>query len=208
MTTATTAQPENTDNFLIPLDNYLKVGLHIGTKFRTKYMEPFIYKVRNDGLAVLNVKKIDERITIATKFLSTYEPKEILVVCRRENGWKSVNLLSKLTGIKVIAGRYRPGLLTNTKLDNFTETKVIFVVDPWPDKNVVMDAIAMGIPVVALCDTNNESNFLDLVVPCNNKGKKSLALFFWVLTKEYLKNRGLIKKDDDMKLTIEDFTPA
>ncbi|MEK6816797.1 MAG: 30S ribosomal protein S2 [Nanoarchaeota archaeon] len=208
MTTATTAQPENTEDFLIPLDNYLKVGLHIGTKFRTKYMEPFIYKVRNDGLAVLNVKKIDERITIATKFLSTYEPKEILIVCRRENGWKSVNLLSKLTSIKVIAGRYRPGLLTNTKLDNFTETKILFVVDPWPDKNAVMDANAMGIPVVALCDTNNESNFLDLVVPCNNKGKKSLALFFWVLTKEYLKSRGLIKKDEDMKLSIDDFTPA
>lgn len=208
MTTATIAQPENNENFLIPLDNYLKVGLHIGTKFRTKYMEQFIYKVRNDGLAVLNVKKIDERITVATKFLSTFEPKEILIVCRRENGWKSVSLLSKLTGIRVIAGRYRPGLLTNTKLDNFTETKILFAVDPWPDKNAVMDAVAMGIPVVALCDTNNESNFLDLVVPCNNKGKKSLALFFWVLTKEYLKNKGLIKKDEDMKLSIDDFTPA
>ena len=34
------------EQLLIPLDTYLKVGLHIGTKFRTKYMEPFIYKVK------------------------------------------------------------------------------------------------------------------------------------------------------------------
>jgi small subunit ribosomal protein S2 len=169
----------NTEDFLIPLDNYLKVGLHIGTKFRTKYMESFIYKIRGDGLAVLNVKKIDERIGIAAKFLSQFEPNEILVACRRENGWKAVNLFSKLTGVRVIAGRYRPGMLTNPNLDNFAETKVLFVVDPWP-----------------------------VVVPCNNKGKKSLALFFWVLTKEYLKNRGLIKKDEELKITLEDFTPT
>ncbi|RME54511.1 30S ribosomal protein S2 [Candidatus Woesearchaeota archaeon] len=198
---------KDTGDFLIPLDNYLKVGLHIGTKFRTKYMEPFIYKIRSDGLAVLNVKKIDERIEIASKFLSQYEPNEILVVCRRENGWKPVKLFSKLTGVRVIAGRYRPGMLTNPNLDNFTETKVLLVVDPWPDKNAVKDAVAMGVPVVALCDTNNESNMIDLVVPCNNKGKKSLALFFWVLTKEYLKNRGLLKKGEELKATLEDFTP-
>ena len=94
-----------TEDFLIPLESYLKVGLHIGTKFRTKYMEPFIYKIRSDGLAVLNVKKIDERIEIASKFLSRFESEDILVVCRRENGWKAVKLFSKMTGVKAIAGR-------------------------------------------------------------------------------------------------------
>ncbi len=72
---------EEQEVFLTELDNYLKVGLHIGTKFRTKYMEPFIYKVRSDGLAVLNVKKIDERIEMAAKFLARFEPEQILVVC-------------------------------------------------------------------------------------------------------------------------------
>ena len=194
-----------TEEYLIPLDNYLKVGLHIGTKFKTKYMEPFIYKIRNDGLAVMNVKKIDERIATVSKFISQYEPKDILLVCRRENGWKSVKLFSKMTGIKVIAGRYRPGMLTNSRLDNFSETKLLIVVDPWPDKNAVLDAVKVGVPVIALCDTNNEANFLDLMVPCNNKGKKSLGLLFWVLTKEYLKNRGQIKADEELSLTMDDF---
>lgn len=190
---------------LVPLDDYLKVGIHIGTKFRTKYMEPFIYKVRPDGLSVLNVQKIDERINIAAKFLAQYAPEDILVVCRRENGWKAAQLFSKLTGIRVYAGRYPPGVLTNSSLEDFIETKIILVADPWPDKNAVKDALNMGVAVIALCDTNNTANNIDLLIPCNNKGKKSLGLLFWILTKEYLKNRGLIKKDTELSLKEEDF---
>jgi len=74
------------EQFLIPVEQYLKVGLHIGTKFRTKYMEPFIYKIRPDGLAVLNVQKVDERIGIAAKVMAQYAPENILIICRRENG--------------------------------------------------------------------------------------------------------------------------
>jgi len=194
-----------TEEFLTALDNYLKVGLHIGTKFRTKYMAPFIYKIRPDGLAVLNVKKIDQRIDIVSRFLSNFEPKDILVVSRRENGWRAVKLFAKLTGVNVITGRYRPGLLTNTSLEDFKEYKVVMVVDPLPDKNAVKDAVVMGLPVVACCDTNNETNYLDVVIPCNNKGKKSLGLLFYILAKEYLKHRGLIKKDEELSVDLETF---
>ncbi len=188
------------EEFLVPLDEYLKVGLHIGTKYRTKYMAPFIYKTRPDGLVVLNVQEIDKRIKLAANFLANYNPEDILIVCRRENGWKAVNLFSKLTGIKTFAGRYPPGILTNPNLKTFIETKLLFIVDPWADKNAIKDAIKIGIPVIALCDTNNESNNIDLVVPCNNKGKKSLGLVFWILAREYLKAK---KKKFDAK--IEDF---
>ena len=191
--------------FLVPLDEYLKVGLHIGTKFKTKYMAPFIYKVRPDGLAVLNVQVINQRIELAAKFLAQYEPQDILVIGRRENSWKAVKKFEEVTGIRTFAGRYPPGILTNPILDNFIEAKIVLVTDPYPDKNVVRDANKMSIPVIALCDTNNESNYIDLVVPCNNKGKKSLGLFFYILAKEYLKLKGKIKKDSEMKAKIDDF---
>jgi len=192
-------------DLLLPLDEYLKVGLHIGTKFRTKDMQSFIYKVRPDSLSVLNVQKINERLSLASKMMSNYEPNEILIVCRRENGWQSVELFSRLTGIKVIVGRYPPGLLTNTNLEDFTEVKLIFVVDPLPDKNAVEDALRIGLPVIALCDTNNEISGLELAVPCNNKGRKSLGLVFWVLAREYLKSKGLVKYDKDMEISLEQF---
>ena len=194
------------EKLLIPSDVYLKSGIHIGTKFKTKYMENFIYKTRSDGLSVLNLKRIDERIETAAKMLAQFEPEEIVVAARRENAWKPVKLMGKHTGIKVFAGRYPPGVMTNPQLENFIEPKVILVADPWPDKNVVEDAMNVGVPVIAMCDTNNQSNNLDLVIPCNNKGKKSLGLIFWILTREFMKAKGMIKSDDEFKPTPEDFT--
>jgi small subunit ribosomal protein S2 len=192
--------------FLVASDEYLKAGIHIGTKFKTKYMEQFIYKTRPDGLSVLNLKKIDERIKIMINFLSQFAPEEILIVSKRENGWKAVKKFGELTGAKVFPGRYPPGVLTNSMLNNYIEAKVILVTDSWPDRNAINDALIIGIPVIALCDTNNQSNNIDLVVPCNNKGKKSLGLLFYIMTKGYMKNRELIKSDKDFKATVEDFT--
>jgi len=196
--------PDEQKSYLVDLDKYLKVGLHIGTKYRTKYMANFIYKIRPDGLCVLNVQRIDERLGLLAKFLANYDPKDILVVGRRENSWDALQMFNKLTGIKVLIGRYPPGLMTNIDLDTFTETKLMVVTDPWPDKNAVNDAFRVGIPIIGLCDTNNESNYLDLVVPCNNKGKKSLGLFYWILAKEFLKLKGIIKTDGEMKVPLED----
>ena len=165
-------------------------------------MEPFIYKIRPDGLAVLNIKEVNKRIELASKFISRFAPEEILIVCRRENGWKAVKLFSDLTGIKAFAGRYPPGTLLNPDLKDFLEVKLLIVVDPWPDRNALKDAAKVGIPVIALCDTNNTSNDIDLVVPCNNKGKKSLGLLFYILTQEYIKTRKL----GTLKATIDDFS--
>ena len=194
------------ESLLIDSKEYLKSGIHIGTKFKTKYMAKFIYKTRPHGLSVLNLQQIDERVALAANFLAQYEPDEILITCRRENGWKALKKLGELTGIKVLPGRYPPGILTNSNLDTFTEPKVMMVCDPWPDKNAVEDAFKIGVPIIALCDTNNQSNKLDLVVPCNNKGKKSVGLIFYLIAREYMQKRGLLKGDEELPAKIEDFT--
>ena len=194
------------EKFLVPTDEYLKSGIHIGTKFKTKYMEKFIYKTRPDGLSVLNLQKIDERIGIVARFLAQYNPEDILIVGRRESAIKPIEKFGKVTNIRVFAGRYPPGILTNTALKGFIEKKIMLVTDPWPDKNAVEDALRVGVPVIALCDTNNQANSVDVVVPCNNKGKKSLGLFFYILAREYLKTKGIIANDSDFTSTIEEFT--
>ena len=193
------------EDFLIDSNEYLKSGIHIGTKFKTKYMANFIYKTRPDGLSVLNLKKIDERVRLAANFLAQYEPDQILIASRRENGWKGLKKLAELTGIHIINGRYPPGILTNTNLDTYIEPKILFVCDPWTDKNAVKDAINVGIPIIGLCDTNNESNNLDLVVPSNNKGKKSVGLILYLITREYMRKKGMLKSEDELPASVDDF---
>jgi small subunit ribosomal protein S2 len=194
------------EELLVPNETYLKAGIHIGTKFKTKYMADFIYKTRPDGLSVLNIQKINERIQIMANFLSLYNPEDILVVSRRENGWLPVKMFGKITGAKIVAERYPPGILTNPQLKDYIEPKILVVTDSWPDRNAVNDALKIGIPVIALCDTNNQANNIDLCVPCNNKGKKSLGLLFYILTKEFLKAKGKFN-EKEFKYTLDDFTP-
>ena len=192
------------ERLLVPYDTYLEAGIHIGTRYKTKFMKNFIYKTRPDGLTVLNVQKIDNRIKLMTNLLCNYEPEDILVVSRREIGALPVRMFGKLTGAKYFDGRYPPGTMTNSKLETYMEVKILVVTDAWPDRNAVKDAIMIGIPIVALCDTNNQVNNIDLVVPCNNKGKNSLGLLFYLLTREFLTKKGQQKKIE--KYSVADFT--
>ncbi len=186
-------------------DMYLKSGIHIGTQFKTKHLSDFIYKTRVDGLSVFNISSIDKRLAIAAKFLARYNPEDIILCGRRESAWRPLKMFAKITGARAITGRYPPGILTNPNLDQFIEGKVMLVCDPWPDRNAIRDALVVGIPVVAICDTNNTINNIDLVIPANNKGKKSLALLFFLLAREFLKQKGSLKSDSDFEYTLEEF---
>src|SRR4030043_151360 len=87
----TTSEP----SLLIPEDVYLTSGVHIGTQQKSADMKAFIFKVRNDGLYVLDVKKTNERIRVASKFLARYDPQKILVVSARQYGQKPARVFAK-----------------------------------------------------------------------------------------------------------------
>jgi len=204
MTEENTQNTENI-NMLVPEDTYLTSGVHIGTQQKSKDMQRFIFRVRNDGLYVLDVKRTDERVKMAAAFLSKYEPKDVLVVAVRQYGEKPVRVMSKLLGFRSFPGRFIPGTMTNPQLPKYTEPKVLLVTDPAADKQALKEAVDVGIPIVGLCDANNETRYVDLVVPVNNKGRRSLALVYWLLTREILKNRGEIKSDDEFQHEVDEF---
>ena len=61
------------------------------------------------------------------------------------------------------------------------------------------------IPVIAMCDSNNLTTNVDIVIPGNNKGRRSLALIYWLLSREILRIRGELGADEDLEETIDDF---
>ncbi|MDD3985585.1 MAG: 30S ribosomal protein S2 [Methanobacterium sp.] len=190
---------------LIPLDKYLAAGLHIGTQQKTKDMESYIYRVRADGLYVLDVRKTNDRIVAAGKFLAKYDPDDILVVSTRQYGQAPVKKFGQITGTKTIPGRFIPGTLTNPNYAKFIEPKVLVVTDPRSDSQAIIEARQIGIPVVALCDTENLLGNVDIVVPVNNKGRKAIALVYWLLARQTLRGRGDLAEDQDLDIPPTDF---
>ena len=188
---------------LVNKTDYLTAGVHIGMKSCTPSMKDFVYKIRDDGLAVFNLQKVDERIAIAAKFLAKFD--RIMVVSRKENAFTPINKFAEEVGAKAVAGRFSPGTLTNPSYKEFYEPEVMFIVDPMLDEQAIKEAKKRRVPVVAFVDTFNTTRDIDLVIPMNNNGKKALSLVFWILAREILKHRGEIKKDEEFKPQISDF---
>jgi len=196
---------ETEPTMMVTEETYMTSGVHIGTRQKTADIKEFIYKVRNDGLYIIDVKKTDERIKAAAKFLAKYDPSKVLVVSVRQYGQKPVRKLGEATGIQVLDGRFQPGTLTNPNAKTFLEPEIILLTDPLADIQALHEAKNIGIPVLALCDTNNETKYIDYVIPTNNKGRRALALIYWLLARAILQAQGKITSDEDFKPTVEDF---
>jgi small subunit ribosomal protein S2 len=206
------AEPEVTpqeqppqEELLLPRDTLLSAGIHIGTRIKTLDMEPFIYRVRPDGLFVLDVKKTDDRIRVAAKFLARFDPPKVAVAASRLYAQEPIKKFCEVTGATPLIGRFIPGQLSNPLYTKRIEPEVIVVSDPRADAQAVKEASKVGIPIVALCSTDNEFAGVDLVIPTNNKGRRALAVVFWLLARQMLRERGELAFDKDPAVTIEDF---
>ena len=193
------------EGLLLPRDTLLSAGIHIGTRMKTGDMEQFIYRVRPDGLFVLDVKKTDERIRATAKFLARFEPTKVAAAAARLYAQEPVKKFCEVTKATPVAGRFIPGLLSNPLYPNRIEPEVLVVSDPRADAQAVKEAAAVGIPVVALCSTDNEFAGIDLVIPTNNKGRRALAVIYWLLARQVLRERGELPADKDLSAAIDDF---
>ena len=177
---------------LLAYEEYEANAVHIGTQNKSKDMQPFISKTTTEGAAIhlIDVTKTDERLTLAANFINQYDGREILVVSARQYGQRPARMFAQAIGARHIVGRFIPGTLTNPQLRTFIEPRVIFVTDPQADSQALSEAVKSGLPVVGICDTNNHLRNVDFCIPANNKGRRSLALVYWLLSREVLKARG------------------
>jgi small subunit ribosomal protein S2 len=193
------------EELLLPRDTMLSAGIHIGTRMKTGDMEQFIYRIRPDGLFVLDVKKTDDRIRVAAKFLARFELGKVAGAAARLYAQEPVKKFCELTKAIPAVGRFIPGLLSNPLYPNRIEPEVLIVSDPRADGQAVKEAASIGIPVIALCSTDNEFSGVDLVIPTNNKGRRALAVIYWLLARQVLRERGELQSDKDPTLTVDDF---
>lgn len=196
---------ESKDGMPVKQELFLEAGVHIGTKMRTNDMRDFIFKRRDDGLYILDLRKSADRIMEAAKFVAEFKPEEVTVVASRIYSGNPASRFAALTGVSVIAGRYVPGTMTNIQDKRFIEPKLIIVCDPKGERQAIKESKQTGAKVIGFCDSDNETRNIDLVVPVNNKGKRSLALVFYILTRELMMSQGTIKSYEDFKYNVSYF---
>ncbi len=193
------------EGFLVKQEIYLEAGVHIGTRVRTFDMRRYIFKRRDDGLYILDLRKTDYKLLNLARVLVRYKPEDILIVSSRLYSSNPASKFSALTGIPVLKGRFIPGTMTNLSYNGFKEPKLIFVCDPKGEQEAINESAKNNVPIVALCDTDNETKFIDLVIPTNNKGKKALALVFYILTREVMLAQGKIGSYDQFTYDLNYF---
>ena len=183
-------------SLLLPFETYEENAVNIGTQQKSADMARFIDTVRDDGLYLLDVNMTDSRIRTTADFLNKFEAPRIMVVSARQYGQRPARKFAEAVGAHSAVGRFIPGSLTNPALRSYVEPDILFVTDPAADQQALKEAVNTGLPVVGIVDANNNLRNVDIAVPANNKGRRSLALIYWLLAREVLKVRGETTDED------------
>lgn len=198
-------ETQESDNLLLPQEILLSAGVHIGTRVKTNSMKPFIYKVRPDGLFVLDMEKMNDRIQVAAKFLARMDMSRVVVASSKRYGRMPVHMFSEHTGAKAMLGRFTSGTFTNPEYADYFEPVAVIVTDALADQQIVEEASIEGVPVIAFCSTDNNLSNVDLVIPMNNKGRRALAIAYWLLTRQIKRELNELSPEADWNVSIDDF---
>ena len=177
----------------------LSTGIRVGTEVKTKFMIPYITQASPEGLYLFDLDITLSRIETAGRFIKKFDMTKVIVYSGRMYANTPIEKFCELTGTTKMLGRFMPGTLTNPLLPYYLEPHLIIVSDPQVDAQAVTEATNAGIPVIGIANTDNVTSELDLVIPANNRGRKSLATVYWLLAREILQD------SKEMKYEIDDF---
>ena len=183
----------------------ISTGIRVGTQVKTKFMKQFIEKASPEGLYMLNIDMTLEKIKTCAKFINRVGAENIIACSGRQYAGIPIEKFCEMTGAKQLLGRFMPGTLTNPSLPYYIEPKLILISDPEVDVQALIEATNAGIPIIGVANTDNVTSKLDVIIPANNRGRKSLATIYWLLVRQILIEKGELKENESMKYEIDDF---
>ena len=175
----------------------LSSGIRVGTSVKTKFMIPFITKASPEGFYLFDLDITLSRIQTAARFIKKFDMKQVIVYSGRTYAATAIEKFCELTGAQMMLGRFMPGTLTNPSLPYYIEPQLIVISDPQIDAQAVTESTNAGIPVIGIANTDNVTSELDLIIPANNRGRRSIATIYWLLAKEILQDESAMKYEID-----------
>jgi small subunit ribosomal protein SAe len=156
-------------------------------------MKKYVYSVRPNGIAIFDVNKIYEKIQVAARIIASVDPDSVISVSSKPAGQRAVYKFGHFTKTQTVTGRWSPGMLTNQTTKKFIEPRLLIVTDPRTDYNAILESSYVNIPVIAICNTDNNLRYVDCAIPCNNRSSRAIAMIWYLLTKAVLE----VKKDTE-----------
>jgi len=192
-------------------DDILKMlacDVHIGTRNLDVSMGTYVWKRRNDGVHLINLQKTWEKLILAARIIAAIEhPSDVCVISGRPYGQRAVLKFAQYTGATPLAGRYTPGTFTNQLQENFVEPRLLVVTDPRTDHQPIKESSYVNLPVIAFCNTDSPLTYVDVAIPCNNKGAHAIGLMWWLLCREvlYLRNTPSVVRGQPWDVMVDMF---
>ena len=156
-------------------------------------MAEYIFTERN-GIYIIDLQKTVKKLEEAYMFVRDLaaEGEEVLFVGTKKQAQESIKEEAARCGMPYVNARWLGGMLTNfvtikRRIKRLGQLKAI--VDPRKERIAVAEAKKLGIPIIAIVDTNCDPDEIDYVIPGNDDAIRAVKLIAGAMADAVIEGR-------------------